>query len=207
MPAAGRPGETVRLFLALDLDPAARAKTAEVQRRLRGAVAFREVRVRWVRPENLHLTLAFLGEVDAAGEEGVARAAAEPWSQPPFRIELSSPAAAPRDGAPRTLWLPVSAGRPELARLHADARARLGPLPAAPIDPRPPGHVTLGRLRQAPRSSRGSIRDGLARLAVPACGWRADAVVLYESRLAPGGASYRALERAPLGCVILDGDP
>ncbi len=196
----------MRLFLALDLDPAARARTAEVQRRVRGAAAFREVRVRWVRPENLHLTLAFLGEVDADGEARVTRAAAEPWLQPPFRVELSSPAAAPRTGAPRTLWLPVSAGRPELARLHADARDRLGPLLAAPIDPRPPGHVTLGRLRQAPRSSRGSIRDGLARLAVPAFGWRADAVVLYESRLAPGGASYRALARAPLSCVILNGD-
>ena len=195
------------MFLALDLDLAARARTAEVQRRVRATAAFREVRVRWVRPENLHLTLAFLGEVDAGGEARVTRAAAEPWSQPPFRVELSSPAVAPRTGAPRTLWLPVSTGRPELARLHADARARLGPLLAAPIDPRPPGHVTLGRLRQAPPSSRGRIRDGLARLAVPAFGWRADAVVLYESRLAPGGASYRALARAPLSCVILDAVP
>ena len=195
------------MFLALRLDPAARARTAEVQRRLRGAVALRGVRVRWVRPENLHLTLAFLGEVDAEGEARVTRAAGEPWSRAPFRVELSSPEVAPRTGAPRTVWLPVSAGRPELARLHADARARLGPLLGAPIDPRPPGHVTLGRLRQVPRASGGSLRDALVRLAVPAVGWRADAVVLYESRLAPGGASYRPLARAPLGCVILDGDP
>ncbi len=168
---------------------------------------FREAPVRWVPPENLHLTLAFLGEVDANRAAQATRAAGEPWSQPPFRVELSSPEVAPRTGAPRTLWLPASAGRPELARLHADARARLGRYLLAPIDPRPPGHVTLGRLRKAPRASGGRIRDALARLAVPAVGWRAEAVVLYESRLAPGGASYRPLARAPLGCVILDADP
>ena len=65
--------------------------------------------------------------------------------------------------------------------------------------------MTLGRPRQ-PRAGGGRIRDAPARLTVPALGWRADAVVLHESRRGPGGASYRALARAPLGCVILDGD-
>ena len=197
----------MRLFLALDLDAAARAQAVEVQRRARGAAAFRGVAVRWVRPENLHLTLAFLGEVDADRAAPVTRAAAEPWPHPPFRVELASAELVPRTGPPRTLWLSASAGRPELARLHADVRARMGPLLAAPVDPRPPGHVTLGRMRRASRPSGGRIRDALARLTVPAFGWEADAVALYESRLTPDGASYGSLARAPLGCVILDGDP
>ena len=197
----------MRLFLAIDLDAAARARTAEVQRRARGSAAFRDVAVRWVRAENLHLTLAFLGEMDADSAARVARAAAEPWPHPPFRIELASPEAAPRTGPPRTVWLPVSAGRAELARLHADARARMERLLAAPVDPRPPGHVTLGRVRRASRSGGGRIRDALARLPAPGFGWEAGAVTLYASRLTPGGASYRAVTRAPLGCVILDGVP
>lgn len=194
----------MRLFLALDLDAPARACAVEVQGRARRAPALRDLAVRWVRPENLHLTLAFLGEVDADRLAPMARAAAEPWREAPFRVELASADAAPRSGAPRTLWLSVSAGRARLARLHAEACARMGPLLSAPVDLRPPGHVTLGRLRRAPRSSGRHVRDAVAGLTVPAFGWRADSVVLYESRPASGGASYRPLARAPLGCVILD---
>ena len=197
----------MRLFLALDLDAAARACAVEVLGRARRAPALRDVAVRWVRPANLHLTLAFLGEVDADRVAPVARAAAEPWRRAPVRVELASAGVAPRNGAPRTLWLSVSAGRTELAHLHAEACARMGPLLGVPVDPRPPGHVTLGRVRRASRSSGGRIRDALAGLEVAPCGWRVDAVVLYESRLAPGGASYRSLARAPLGCVILDAVP
>ena len=197
----------MRLFLALDLDSAARAQTAEVQSRLRRAAAFRDVALRWVPPENLHLTLAFLGEMNADRAARVMRAAAEPWSHPPFRVELASAEVAPRSGAPRTVWLPVSAGRPELARLHAEVCARMGQLLAVPVDPRLPGHVTLGRVRRASRPSRRRMSTALARLTAPAPGWKAEAVALHESRLAPGGASYRVLARAPLGCVILDGAP
>ena len=197
----------MRLFLALDLDAPARACAVEVQGRARRAPALRNVTVRWVRPESLHLTLAFLGEVDADRVAPIARAAAEPWRHAPFRVELASAEAAPRSGAPRTLWLSVSAGRAALAHLHADACARMGPLLGAPVDPRPPGHVTLGRLRRAPRSSGRPVRDAVAGLAVPAFGWRVDSVVLYQSRLASRGASYRPLARAPLGCVILDAVP
>ncbi|MCY4075268.1 MAG: RNA 2',3'-cyclic phosphodiesterase [Acidobacteria bacterium] len=197
----------MRLFLALDLDAAARACAVEVQGRARRAPVLRDLAVRWVRPENLHLTLAFLGEVDADRVAPMARAAAEPWVQAPFRVELATADVAPRSGAPRTLWLSVSTGRAPLARLHAEARARMGPLLCAPVDPRPPGHVTLGRVRRAPRSSGGRVRDAVAGVTVPALGWRVDSVVLYESRLAPGGSSYRPLARAPLGCVILDEVP
>ena len=194
----------MRLFLALVLDAPARACTVEVQGRARREPALRDVTVRWVRPENLHLTLAFFGEVDADRLARLARAAAQPWRHAPFRVELASAEAAPRSGAPRTLWLSVSAGRAALGHLHADACARMGPLLSTPVDPRPPGHVTLGRLRRAPRSSGRPVRDAMAGLAVPAFGWRVDSVVLYESRPASGGVSYRPLARAPLGCVILD---
>ena len=194
----------MRLFLALDLDSAARARAAEAQRRARKAAERQDVTVRWVRPQNLHLTLAFLGEVDADRAALARRAAGEAWPHPPFRIELASLEVVPRSGAPRTVWLPVSAGLRELEGLHADVRTRMGPFAATPVDPRLRAHVTLGRVRRASRAS-GRIREAMARLSVPTIGWEADTVTLYESRLTPGGASYRALARTPLRCVILDG--
>ena len=195
----------MRLFVALDLDSAARARAADVQRRARAEAAGREVAVRWVRPENLHLTLAFLGEVDPDRAAAAHRAAAEPWAQRPFRIELESVEVVPGSGAPRTVWLPVSAGRRQLERLHADVGGRMGPFAATPVDPRLRAHVTLGRVRRASRAGGGRVREAMARLSVPTIRWVVDAVTLYESRLTPAGASYRQLARAPLRCVILDG--
>lgn len=52
----------MRLFIAIEIDDAVRANLAEFQRELRATGA----QVRWVRPEAMHLTLAFLGEVDIA---------------------------------------------------------------------------------------------------------------------------------------------
>ncbi len=195
------------MFLALDLDPVARAAAAEVQRVARAAAGFRVVAVRWVRPENLHLTLAFLGELDTDRAARVSRAAADPWLHSPFRVELASAEVVPLSGPPRTVWLPVSTGSRELARLHADVCARLGSVAAAPADPRLRGHVTLGRVRRVPRVGGRRVREALARLPAPVLGWKADAVALYESRLTPDGASYRLVERAPLRCVILKGGP
>ena len=55
----------MRLFVAIDLDAAARASIADEQRRLAACTAG-GTPVRWVKPDQLHLTLVFLGEVQEA---------------------------------------------------------------------------------------------------------------------------------------------
>lgn len=176
------PGQ--RLFLAVPLPAEVRPALAPLAAGLPGA--------RWVRPEQLHLTLRFLGDTPPDLQRAlVARlAAAGPWPRP--QLGLQGPGVFPRTGPPRSLWLGV-ARTPELASLQARVEALVVDL-GFPPEPRPfQPHLTLARLRGAPR---GEVQAYLARhrgfrlgpLAVPAFG-------LYASRTLPEG-SVHTLEAA-----------
>ena len=116
-----------------------RATLAELQR------ALRLEKIRWTRPEKLHLTVEFFGFVDPARipelEGALARAAA---GAPPFALQLGEPGLFGNLRHPRVLWLGVeSAGLVELhARTAAALRAAGWTPEARPYAP----HLTLGRL-------------------------------------------------------------
>lgn len=130
-----------RLFIALDLPQVVGDHLALVQGGVPGA--------RWEAREKLHLTLRFLGELDG----GTARAVAEALGdvqQPRFELAVRGVGHFPPRGEPRSLW----AGVDDPAPLHAlhdrieRVLARLG----LPRDERKfAPHVTLARLREAPR--------------------------------------------------------
>src|SRR5262249_49098694 len=94
----------VRLFVAVELGERARAAIAEEQGRLR-AIAAKGSRVRWVGPEQLHLTLVFLGEVDPARAAGVVQAIGRPIERAPIELTFAGIGAFPPRGAPRALWI------------------------------------------------------------------------------------------------------
>lgn len=178
----------MRLFVAIDLAPELKAVVDELMAELRRA------RVRstpgWVRSENLHFTMQFLGEVEesrlAAIEAAVAGVAA---GQPPFDVELAGWGVFPNRQRPRVLWLGCAEPVAPMVRL-ADAVARaLEPL-GFPRETRPfHPHLTLARMRE------GQLEEALVRrLEMRASGslgrMRAEALQLYESRLHPDGARY-----------------
>ena len=150
--------------------------------------------------ENLHLTLAFLGQVDPgeAGAAGVAiRAAAE--GRAPFRLRWTEPGAFPSASRPRVLWLGVDGGDALVAVHQALAGALVGAgLPVEDRAFRP--HLTLARMRRG-EISRQRYREMVAHLeTLPAVGpSRAVSLVLYESRLGGGAALHVPLVEAPLG--------
>jgi 2'-5' RNA ligase len=157
----------VRLFVALQPPPElARALHARAAQIL--APCARELRFH--APEELHLTLVFLGE--SALRELPQLGAA------PLELELAGGGAFPDLRRPRVVWagareLPGSAGR--LAELVRGLRASLGLAP----DPEPfRAHLTLARPRPGARPR---LPAELAELALPGV-WRADAPALFESR-------------------------
>lgn len=107
--------------------------------------------VRWARPENVHITLKFLGEV---GEEDLARVAEKlkPVSgrHGPFEAVVSGFGAFPSAGRARILWAGIGEGADRLGALARDVESSLGPLGFAretrPYKP----HLTLGRARGRP---------------------------------------------------------
>jgi 2'-5' RNA ligase len=183
--------DALRAFFAVDLPLEARSRVAEAMERLRPAVPRG---VRWVSLDGIHLTLKFLGEIrEDDVSRLVQRARAKLAPERPFDVALAGYGAYPNARESRMLWLGVAQGAGTLAKLarKLDSAARaIG----APREHRPfEAHLTLGRLREPTRVEleRASPPDSVA--------WTVSEVVLFESRLSPGGARYVPLARLPLG--------
>ena len=184
----------MRLFVAADLPAGVRARLAEIQERLRRAA----LPVRWVRPEGIHLTFRFLGEVPATRRteiEGALRGPARDGA--PFRLQAAGLGLFPESGAPRVLWIGVGGDLEPVGALQRAIEAAIEPLGFAP-EKRPfHPHLTLGRVKGP---GRGDWRNDLRGLSSgDAGGFEVREYVLFESRLGPEGAVYAALARFPLG--------
>lgn len=181
-------GGGVRLFVALDLPPAARGAAAEWAARELGDVAG----VRLVAADALHATLRFLGECDPDAIEALGTAVtrcARPVAGLRFESCLTLP---PR--RPRVVALALHDGDGGLAALHTDLQASLesgaGVAPEArALWP----HVTVARVR---RGARAPTPCSLA--TPPREEFAGDALTLYRSELGAGPARYVPLARAPL---------
>jgi 2'-5' RNA ligase len=134
----------LRTFIALPLDDALRRRVVAVQEDFADAGPD----VKWVEPENLHVTLLFLGEIDALEVVQICRAvrgvaaAAEP-----FTLSITKLGAFPNLRRPRTLWVGIEEGREPLIALHdglEDALLKLGAYRREGRAYTP--HVTLGRV-------------------------------------------------------------
>ena len=184
-----------RLFVAAWLPAAVRAEAAEVSERLRATGAD----VRWVPPENLHVTLRFLGDVEDDRVDGLVGCLSRAFAAcEPFGIRLSGLGRFPPRGAPRVVWVGMESGKREIASLASiTEKALLAEGFLDRIEERPfRAHVTLGR----PRSSRGVGRllDLLEELPFDGRTHLFEEVRLVESRLSPRGAKYHAVARFPV---------
>ena len=192
----------LRLFVALDPPEPVRRRIAAMQvemRRTLRSPASGEGPVRWVPPENVHLTLQFLGAVPEERLEALRAAiAAAAAGGRPLTLEVKGAGGFPSARRPRVLWVGVAGEIEPLAVLAADLGRRLAPL-GFPPDERPLSpHLTVGRAREgrgAPGLG-GALAQFASQEGVP---WRADALLLFRSHLAPSGARYEALDRFPLG--------
>jgi len=185
----------MRLFIAVDVTEEIQAAVAERAARLREA----NCDVGWVRPENFHLTLKFLGEApDAQLDDIKAALDLVALSRAPFEMELRGMGCFPERGAPRVVWVGSGAGRDGLTVVASDVEDAMEDL-GFPRERREfAAHLTIGRVR----SSRGAERlrrlvdaeadAGFGRCAV-------DEIRLYKSTLASGGSIYELMHAAKLG--------
>ncbi|MCC7540945.1 MAG: RNA 2',3'-cyclic phosphodiesterase [Deltaproteobacteria bacterium] len=193
--------DTVRAFLAFNLDLAATRRVVEVQRQLRAALtAEAGWKVSWVPPPNLHVTLKFFGEIDDTLAAPI-RDALEPIiaKRRALRARARGIGSFPKDREPRVLWLGLDdrdaevRGAPlaDLARQIDDRLAEIG----FAKETRPfHAHLTLGRVKVAPAG----WREALAPFAETDAGQaHVTEVVLFRSDLSRAGAEYHALCRMP----------
>ncbi|MCE5333850.1 MAG: RNA 2',3'-cyclic phosphodiesterase, partial [Desulfobacteraceae bacterium] len=137
-------GATIRCFIAVDLSEAVRKRLGGLIRELGESGA----EVGWVRPESIHLTLKFLGNVAVElteemkpvlrriGEEAIA-----------FRIEPAGCGAFPNVKQPRVVWVGLGGVNKHLAALQKAVESAMIPFGFAPEDRPFRPHLTLGRVR------------------------------------------------------------
>src|SRR5438093_475994 len=105
----------VRTFLGIDLGEKIRERLVSLQEQL----AIEAPDVKWVEPENLHITLLFLGEVQQREVLDICRAAQKAVAKlPAFSARIEGAGAFPNLRRPRTLWVGVSEGAEELSAVH-----------------------------------------------------------------------------------------
>lgn len=189
----------IRAFVAIELsDDAKRALTALIQS-LRG---LRIDGLRLVRLEGMHLTLKFLGDIDASRVPRIADAMATVSARhTSFRLTLAEPGFFPNADRARVLWVGVDGDLRPLRQLQRDVDETLAVLGFAaekrPFNP----HLTIARMRDsAARADRRRAADALAAYPLPpGIVISANAVSLMQSELRPGGAVYTRIAHAPLG--------
>jgi RNA 2',3'-cyclic 3'-phosphodiesterase len=189
----------MRVFVAVEIDGAVRRRAARVSAVLSASLEPSRDRrsVAWVAPQNLHLTLQFLGEIDASRVKEAADRLAPPFATPAFDVAIAGLGAFPPSGPPRVIWLGVTEGAAQLSGLYREVGLRLAGL-GLPTDARPfHAHLTLGRVRTV----RGpGLRDAMAAARAADAGrCRVDHVTLFESRLSQTGAAYSVVAVSRLG--------
>ena len=185
----------MRLFVALNLPDAVRERIdAEVLTPLRGRLPG----VRWVRPESLHVTLAFLGErSEAEAREAHAAVRDAAGTRGPLQVALTGLGVFPAPDRPKVLWLGLADPAPvrELHRAFERTRARLG-VPAEGRAYHP--HVTLGRV---PPTVEADVQRDLD-TALAGLSFTADVTLesldLMRSQPGQAGPRYTTLLAAPL---------
>jgi 2'-5' RNA ligase len=180
----------IRAFIAIDLSEEIQLHLEEVQKNYRAQL--KHIPIRWVVPENIHLTLKFLGDVSISNLNLLTdMIQAEISSHHQFDISVGGSGAFPNNRQPRVIWIGVEAPT-ELAAIQngiETTTARLGyTREERPFSP----HLTLGRVsRNISSQEMKIISKTLDTTRVGFLGITCvDKVHLYRSDLQPTGAVY-----------------
>jgi 2'-5' RNA ligase len=185
----------MRLFVALEIPSAVRENLAALLKSLRAVAP----QTRWVRPENLHVTVNFLGEVSEANLADLRSALAGARCDQDVTLDFRGLGFFPNDEHPRVFWAGIAAS-PNLKTLAADiekAMEKLGiPREQQPFSP----HLTLARfeLPGLPEKLRAAIQENASR---NFGSLRTGQFHLIESKLKPSGAEYTTLESFPFAAA------
>jgi 2'-5' RNA ligase len=184
-----------RTFIAVELSAAIRNQVVALQQTLGRTGA----NVKWVEPENLHVSLVFLGEVDDRELPQVCRVVQEVAAgEPPFALRVAGVGAFPNPRHPKVVWAGITDGADALQHLHQSLEANLLALGCYRQEERGyTPHVTLGRVK--------GERDGMAlapelskRLSWDGGRTMVDEVVVFGSVLEKTGPVYTVLGRGEL---------
>jgi RNA 2',3'-cyclic 3'-phosphodiesterase len=192
----------MRTFIAIELDPQVRQAVVEVQTTLKRDLSrLPGARPQWVRPESLHLTLKFLGEIDEESLPDVLvalRIAAQRHRE--FSLGVRGIGVFPDARAPKVVWAGLSGDVDTLTALALAVEEALIPA-GIPPEGRPfKAHLTLARIKDGARDiGKALAANGFLESRLDMGSMQVHEIVLMKSDLKPSGSVYTRLDTVPLG--------
>ena len=189
--------DSIRTFVAFDLPDDIIDHVAGLQAKLQAY----GLKLRWVRPRNLHLTLSFLGDILQQGAVAVGQALQQASrGTPPLQLTVQGLSAFPGVKRPRVLWIGLGGQLDLLQALYRKLEDQLSELGFAREKRGFTAHLTLGRFK-----SGRPVYDLVPAIeelgGYDARPFSARRLVLYQSNLRPQGAVYTPLSDVWLGSV------
>ena len=182
----------IRAFIAIPLPAGVKKRVEAFQRSLKRC----DPRVRWVKPDNMHLTLKFLGDIPEQRTAEIAAALNRVVLKlSPFSATIEGAGSFPSKRKPRVLWVGIERGRKELKNLALQVDTSLAALGVTrekrPFSP----HITVGRVK-----SLKNIEKVTAAMEHEWSGgeFPVSTINLMKSRLTPAGARYSCVHTLEL---------
>jgi 2'-5' RNA ligase len=187
----------IRAFIAIEIPEEVRLAIAVAQARLKRAKL--GVKMSWMKVENIHITLQFLGYIEEAVVEQIKLALETVTRQHgAFELAVHGAGAFPNENRPRVIWVGCADTNGKLKALAGAVQAAMQPLGFEPEHREFSAHLTLGRAK-FPRPD-AALTTALDSLKDTACGTlRVKAIHLFESQLHPEGSIYTRLSSHKLG--------
>ncbi len=182
-------GDRIRAFIAIPLP----REVIDQARRLQRQLQQEGLRMRWVRPEAIHLTLKFLGDIDRGRIADIEKALeATAGSSGAMALAAKGIGVFPTVRKVRVLWMGIAGETPLLIECHRNLDAQLSLLGFTPEKRRFNAHLTLARAKGRLEPHR-LVRCMETISGFEAVPFAARRIILYQSDLRPDGAVYTRL--------------
>ncbi|MFO7555107.1 MAG: RNA 2',3'-cyclic phosphodiesterase [Desulfobacterales bacterium] len=187
--------DNLRTFIAIDIPGNILSEIRELQEGIKDY----GFKIRWVRPESIHLTLKFLGDIKAVKINEIAEAISKTVVRyTPISLQAKGVGVFPGIKRPQVLWVGLAGQLEPLVSLQKTLDENLETI-GFPMEKRPfKGHLTMGRMKAKIDVKKfGDVLMTFRSFESEA--FTADRIILYKSELKPSGAVYTELASASLG--------
>jgi len=189
---------SIRCFIAIELDKTITPKLAELQNRLRKKIKNDEKNLKWIRAEDIHLTLKFLGDVPDNLTGMICTAVSDAVTEyEPFEIEIGNCGCFPSRGSARVLWTGITQGQIELQTIQETVDLYLQELNFDPEQRKFHPHLTLARIKNFQTGRK--AQEIIAREEPFTVGFQqVEKITVFQSELTRSGPIYTALGHSDL---------